>query len=378
MSQQPGGSRPDEDAEGAPYEVAAAGVLTTHCPAEHVLDALERRATASAASLDGAGEVDFNFEESDLDVSVVVPVFNEAENITALHAALTEALADLDRSYEIIFVDDGSTDASRDILRALTAFDPQLRALLFRRNFGQTPALSAGFEFARGATIVTMDGDLQNDPADIPRLLEKIDRGYDVVCGWRRFRKDAFATRLLPSRVANMLIRWTTGVPIHDTGCSLKAYRAWVVRSLELYSDMHRFIAALGAGVGARIAELPVRHHPRRFGKSKYGLGRIFKVAADLIVIKMLIQFAAHPIRWFGLLSLPLIVLGSVFLVLSVFDTREWKMAEPFDVVAACAGVVAVTIGFNVFLLGFLAELQLEVSRLFVRRIEVAAREAAS
>jgi glycosyltransferase involved in cell wall biosynthesis len=313
-----------------------------------------------------------------IDLSVVVPVYNEAENIPALHSALTEALADLELEYEIVIVDDGSDDGSREILRALSRWDPHLRTVLFRRNAGQTPALAAGFDVARGRTIVTMDGDLQNDPADIPRLLQWIDRGYDVVCGWRRFRKDALATRLLPSRAANLLIRWSTGVPIHDTGCSLKAYRSWVVRSLELYSDMHRFIAALGAGVGARIMEIPVRHHPRRFGRSKYGLGRIFKVAADLIVIKMLIQFAAHPIRWFGLLSLPLLVLGLGFLVVAVVDTGSIDREVPFNVVAATAGIVALTIGFNVFLLGFLAELQLEVSRLFTRRISVVSTEAAS
>lgn len=319
-----------------------------------------------------------------IDLSVVVPVYNEADNIPALHAALTEALADLELEYEILLIDDGSDDGSAEILRALTRWDPHLRAILFTRNFGQTPALAAGFDHARGRIIVTMDGDLQNDPADIPRLLQWLDDGYDVVCGWRRFRKDALATRLLPSRAANLLIRWSTGVPIHDTGCSLKAYRAWVVRSLELYSDMHRFIAALGAGVGARIVELPVRHHPRRFGRSKYGLGRIFKVAADLIVIKMLIQFAAHPIRWFGLLSLPLLLLGLAFIVVGIVDTTpmfdENAVARdvPFNVVAASAGVVAMTIGFNVFLLGFLAELQLEVSRLFSRRISVVSSEAAA
>ena len=313
------------------------------------------------------------------ELSIVVPIYNERENVAPLHEALTYALRALARPYEIVLVDDGSRDGTRDVLRSLAASDPHLRLVMFRRNYGQTPAMAAGFRACRGNIIVSMDGDLQNDPADIGRLVERLEQGYDVVCGWRRHRQDRVATRLLPSRIANVLIARVTGARIHDTGCSLKAYRSWVVRSLHLYSDMHRFLAALGVGLGARITEVPVRHHPRRAGKSKYGLGRIFRVLADLVGIKMLIQFSAHPIRWFLLLSLPLFVLSPIMFVLGfVKRTREgeWILFGDTDMAAVAAGSVALLVAANVFLLGFLAELQIKVSRFFRQRISVTAREA--
>jgi glycosyltransferase involved in cell wall biosynthesis len=313
------------------------------------------------------------------DVSVVVPIYNERDNLLPLHASLTWSLRGLGRSYELVLVDDGSRDGSRDLLRTLAASDPHLRLVLFRRNYGQTAAMAAGFQRCRGRIIVTMDGDLQNDPADIGRLLEKLDQGYDVVCGWRRNRQDRVATRLLPSRLANFLIARVTGARIHDTGCSLKAYRGWVVRSLHLYSDMHRFMAALGVGMGARVTELPVRHHARRAGTSKYGLGRIFRVLADLLGIKMLINFAAHPIRWFWILSLPLFCTAPALFVLGVVKiTRdgEWLWFVDYDMAALAAGAVAFLVAANLFLLGFLAELQIKVSRFFRQRISVTAREA--
>ncbi len=308
-------------------------------------------------------------------ISVVVPVFNEAGNVRALHEALTHALADLGLTYEILIVDDGSTDGTRAILRELAAADLHLRPVLFRRNHGQTAAMAAGFERARGEYVISMDGDLQNDPADIPRLLERLQAGSDIVCGWRRHRKDRFATRLLPSRIANRLIQWVTKVPIHDTGCSLKAYRGWVVRSMHLYSDMHRFIAALAVGLGARVAELPVRHHARRFGQSKYGLSRIFRVLVDLIVIKMLTEFAAHPIRWFTMLSMPLALFGASVFVFGVAE-RVLGDLEQMSLLWLTAGTATLMVGLNVFLLGFLAELQLRASRFFERRVARTAREA--
>jgi glycosyltransferase involved in cell wall biosynthesis len=313
------------------------------------------------------------------ELSVVVPIYNERDNVAPLHEALSYALAALGMRYEIVLVDDGSRDGTRDVLRSLGAVDPHLRVVLFRRNYGQTAAMAAGFRIARGRTIVSMDGDLQNDPADIGRLVQKLDEGFDVVCGWRRHRQDRVATRLLPSKIANLLIARVTGARIHDTGCSLKAYRSWVVRSLHLYSDMHRFLAALGVGLGARITEVPVRHHPRRAGKSKYGLGRIFRVLADLVGIKMLIQFAAHPIRWFLLLSLPLFVLAPMMFVLGfvkVTRDKEWLLFGDYDMAAVAAGSVALLFGVNVFLLGFLAELQIKVSKFFRQRISVTAQEA--
>jgi glycosyltransferase involved in cell wall biosynthesis len=312
------------------------------------------------------------------EISVVIPVYNEVDNVCALHEALDYAMRSMRRPYELLFVDDGSTDGTRDRLRELAGRDPRLRVILFRRNCGQTQAMAAGFDHARGPIVVTMDGDLQNDPADIPRVVEELERGFDIVCGWRRHRQDAVVTRLIPSMIANALIRWTTGVPIHDTGCSLKAYRAWVVRSLTLYSDMHRFIAALGAGVGARVSEVVVRHHPRRFGRSKYGLGRIFRVVIDLVVIKMLIQFAAHPIRWFGILALPLF-LGFVVLLVMGFVTPvdgELRFAWDYDIVLVSGAAVALLFAADVFLLGFLAELQLKASRFFRRRTTVVSVEA--
>jgi len=312
-------------------------------------------------------------------LSVVVPIYNERDNVAPLHEALSYALQQFGRPYEIVLVDDGSKDGTRDVLRQLAADDPNLRLVLFRRNYGQTAAMAAGFRAARGRTVVSMDGDLQNDPADIGRLVEKLEEGYDVVCGWRRWRQDRVATRLLPSRVANFLISRVTGARIHDTGCSLKAYRSWVVRSLHLYSDMHRFLAALGVGLGARIAELPVRHHARRAGKSKYGLGRVFRVLADLVGIKMLIQFAAHPIRWFTLLSLPLLAMAIGMFALGfvkVRGTGEWEWFAGYDMGAVAAGAVAWLVAMNVFLLGFLAELQVKVSKFFRRRIAITAREA--
>jgi glycosyltransferase involved in cell wall biosynthesis len=313
------------------------------------------------------------------EVSVVVPIFNERDNLRLLHESLTFALSGLGRPYEIVLVDDGSADGSREMMRTIAAMDPHLRLVLFRRNYGQTAAMAAGFEIARGQIVVTMDGDLQNDPADIARLFALLDRGFDVACGWRRSRQDRMTTRLLPSRMANMLISLIMGTRIHDTGCSLKAYRAWVIRSLNLYSDMHRFMAALTAGIGARVTELPVRHHPRRHGRSKYGLGRVFRVMADLIVIKMLIQFAAHPLRWFIILALPCFLVSPVLLMLAMVKfPREGGMeiAREFDMPLAAGGAVTLLVALNVFLLGFLAELQVKVSRFFRQRVSVTAREA--
>ncbi len=309
---------------------------------------------------------------------MVVPLYNEVQSLAALHEALTWSLRALGRRYEVLLVDDGSTDGSREVMRRMAARDPRLRVLHLRRNCGQTAAMSAGFDHARGAIVVTMDGDLQNDPADIPRLIAELERGHDIVCGWRRARQDAFLTRLLPSRIANLLISWTTGVSIHDTGCSLKASRQWVVRNLDLYSDMHRFIAALAAGVGARVTEIPVRHHRRPFGRSKYGLGRTFRVLGDLLVIKMLIQFAAHPIRWFTLLALPLFTVAPFMFALGVFKLDGWAIVGTgFDTNWMTAAAVLAVVALNVVLLGVLAELQVKASGFFRRRVAITAKEAA-
>ncbi len=244
------------------------------------------------------------------DLSIVVPVFNEEENVGPLCDAISDALGEGEATYEVLLVDDGSTDRTREFLRDRARQDPHLRIIELKRNSGQTLAMAAGFAKSRGRVIISMDGDLQNDPRDIPLLLQRIDEGYDVVCGWRKNRQDAFVSRTLPSRVANKMIASLTGIPIHDNGCSLKAYRAEVIRSIHLYSEMHRFLPAMSSMTGARIAEVVVRHHPRLRGESKYGISRTFKVLGDMITIKMITQFANRPGSWFGLLSLPWLVLG--------------------------------------------------------------------
>jgi glycosyltransferase involved in cell wall biosynthesis len=233
------------------------------------------------------------------EISVVIPVFNEEENIQSLHEKLRASLDGLNLEYEILYVDDGSRDASFEILHAIAAHDTRVKLIRFRRNFGQTAAMAAGMDFSRGRVIIPLDADGQNDPADIPRLLAKINEGFDVVSGWRQKRKDN-TIRKIPSQIANRMISKVTGVALHDYGCSLKAYRAEVMKDVSLYGEMHRFIPAYAAMVGARVTEIPVRHHPRIAGKSKYGMNRIFKVMLDLLVVKFLGGYGSKPIYFFG------------------------------------------------------------------------------
>jgi glycosyltransferase involved in cell wall biosynthesis len=245
-------------------------------------------------------------------LSVVVPVFNEEENARTLVRGIVDALRPVELPFEIVVVDDGSGDETVRRIQELLPSTPELVLVCLRRNFGQTLALQAGFDRARGDVIVTMDGDLQNDPRDIPRLLEEISRGADVVSGWRKERKDKLLLRKIPSWLANHLIRWVTRVPIHDQGCSLKAYRAKVVRGLDLYGDMHRFIAVLSLALGAGIREIEVTHHPRVAGSSKYGISRVLKVLADLFSIQMLTRFRENPLRWFATLGLAFLAVAVV------------------------------------------------------------------
>ncbi len=234
------------------------------------------------------------------DLSIVVPLYNEEDNVTPLFEAILDVVRALDRRAELILVDDGSRDATFERACALPRLpELPLRIVRFRRNYGQTAAMVAGIDHARGRVIVTMDGDLQNDPRDIPRFLEKIGEGYDLVVGWRKDRKDHWS-RVWPSKIANWLIGRVTGVPIRDNGCSLKAYRADLIREIPLYSEMHRFIPAMASLAAARIAEIEVRHHPRRFGRSKYGFSRIYRVFVDLLTIRTLLSFARHPWAWLG------------------------------------------------------------------------------
>jgi glycosyltransferase involved in cell wall biosynthesis len=244
------------------------------------------------------------------EVSVVVPLYNERDNVALLCDAIGAALDGWDHDWEVILVDDGSDDGTGEALQAQVANDRRFRAVALRRNSGQTQAMATGFWHSRGSVIVSMDGDLQNDPRDIPRLVARIEEGFDVVCGWRRDRRDPWLTRKLPSRIANRIIARITGIPIHDNGCSLKAYRAEVIRSLNLYSEMHRFLPALSAMTGARIAEVVVRHQRRIHGASKYGILRTFRVMADMVTIKAVTQFSSRPGLYFGILSLPWLALA--------------------------------------------------------------------
>ncbi len=235
-----------------------------------------------------------------MDLTIVIPVYNEAESMRPLHAQLKQALDATGRSYEIITVDDGSRDDSFAILKELHQQDPQVKVVRFRRNFGQTAAFAAGFDYARGDVVITMDADLQNDPADIPLLLAEMEKGYDVVSGWRQNRKEPFFSRRLPSMVANRLISHVTGVHLHDYGCSLKAYRLEVVKGVQLYGELHRFIPALASWMGVSVAEIPVQDHPRRFGRSKYGISRTIRVLLDLITVRFLLSYSTRPIQIFG------------------------------------------------------------------------------
>lgn len=247
-------------------------------------------------------------------LSVVIPIHNEGPNLETLHREFTETLVRWGQSYELILVDDGSTDDSMARLERLQALDPHVRVIEFRRNFGQTAAFAAGFAQARGRLIATADGDLQNDPADIPSMIERLESGYDIVCGWRRNRKDAFFSRRLPSWLANRLISAATGVRLNDYGCSLKILRAEVVKPLKLYGELHRFIPALASEAGVRIAEQPVNHRARVHGESKYGISRTIRVVLDLMTVKFLLSYSTRPLQIFGLAGLVLGGLGAVIL----------------------------------------------------------------
>lgn len=257
-------------------------------------------------------------DEESVEVSVVVPLYNEEDSVALLHERICDAGSRLGMTYEVIFVDDGSRDRTLEIVARLAAMDSRLRVIQFRGNYGQTAAMAAGIDHARGRYIVTMDGDLQNDPDDIPGMLAELTDEYDLIVGWRRSRQDKLITRKVPSWIANWLIGKVTGVPIKDNGCSLKVFRASVIKQVPLYAEMHRFIPAMASMAGARIRELPVRHHPRRFGQSKYGLSRVYKVLLDLLAIKTITSFAQRPLVWFALLAVPFILTSVAILMAAV------------------------------------------------------------
>lgn len=268
-------------------------------------------------------------------LSVIVPVFNEQDSIGPLYAAIVHAVEPLSIPFEIILVDDGSTDSTVARAVKVARTDPRVRIVKFRRNYGQTAAMAAGVEHAAGAVLITMDGDLQNDPADIEHFLAKIDQGFDIVVGWRHQRQDKLLSRRIPSRIANWVIGKVTGVPIRDNGCSLKAYRASVIKAIPLYSEMHRFIPAMASIAGPRIAEIKVRHHARRFGKSKYGLSRIYKVLLDMLVVKTVISFTSRPLLWFSMLSLPAFSLAILAFGYTAFAVLVQRAPFPLPV-AGC------------------------------------------
>jgi glycosyltransferase involved in cell wall biosynthesis len=290
-------------------------------------------------------------------VSVVIPVYNEHESLLLLHEGLHAALDRGDRAWEVVFVDDGSQDSSLEVLETLAWEDPEhTRVVAFRRNFGQTAAITAGIDYAEGEVIVLMDADMQNDPADIPMLLDKIDEGYDLVSGWRMKRKDTFITRTLPSRIANKIISWATGVHLHDYGCTLKAYRREVITGFRLYGEMHRFIPAYAGQVGARITEVPVRHHERKFGATNYGLDRTIKVVLDLFTVKFLLSFGNKPIYLFGGTGMAMMGVGGIgyiYLAIRKFILGGGVVETPYFLIST----MMLILGFQSVLMGLVAEL---------------------
>ena len=293
-----------------------------------------------------------------IELSVVIPVQNEASSLEELHREVTATLEPWGRPYEVIVVDDGSTDDSFATLARIQAADPRWRVIRFRRNFGQTAAFSAGFAHARGRLIATSDGDLQNNPRDIPGMVQQLDReDLDIVCGWRRNRKDAFLSRLLPSMLANRLISWATGVRLHDYGCSLKIFRAEVVKPLKLYGEMHRFIPAIASEQGVKIAEVVVDHRARRHGKSKYGISRTIRVLLDLLTVKFLLSYSTRPVQIFGLVGLAMGFPGLLILAYLSF-VKLFAGQSIANRPLLLFGVLLVFTGVQLLTLGLLAELQ--------------------
>ncbi len=289
-------------------------------------------------------------------LSVVVPIYNEQESIPALYEQLTTALATLDHEYEIIAIDDGSRDRSFALLSECAAGDPRLRVVRFRRNFGQTAAFAAGFDRARGTYIVTIDADLQNDPNDIPRMLDRAAEGFDVVSGWRANRQDPYISRRLPSQIANRLISWATGVHLHDYGCSLKVYRADVVKNINLYGELHRFIPAIASWQGVAVTELPVNHYARRYGSSKYGIGRTTRVLLDLITVRFLLSYSTRPMQVFGAFGL-LAMLGGTLISFYLVALKIFYNLSIGDRPLLLLGVLLIIVGVQFIGFGLMGEL---------------------
>jgi glycosyltransferase involved in cell wall biosynthesis len=313
-----------------------------------------------------------------MNLTIVVPLYNEEENVERLYSSIVDAVSPEGFAFEIVFVNDGSRDRTAEIAAGIAVNDSRLRVVEFRKNYGQTAAMAAGIDVAHGDIIVTMDGDLQNDPRDIPNFVSKLNDGYDIVVGWRFNRKDKLISRKIPSKIANWLIGKVTGVPIKDNGCSLKAFRADVIKQVPLYNEMHRFIPAMTSITGARIAEIKVRHHARQFGESKYGLSRVYKVLLDMLTVKTIVGFAQRPLVWFGFLSVPFIVVGSVSLVASLMplitsdDTMSVSLAGT-GVLLGAQGILLVlggAVGELIYSTGKFARLRKNVP-VIVQRLDM-------
>lgn len=290
------------------------------------------------------------------ELSIFLPVLNEEDNLGPMHEKIKAALKALGKKAEVIYVDDGSTDKSLSILREIAAEDPRVRVISFRRNYGQTAAMSAGIDAAKGEILIPMDADLQNDPADIERLLQKLDEGYDVVSGWRKNRQDKLISRKIPSQIANRVISWIGGVPLHDYGCSLKAYRREVLKDVKLYGEMHRFIPIYASWAGARVAEIPVEHHARTMGKSKYGISRTIKVIFDLMTIKFMASYQTKPIYvfgTFGVIAFLVSILAGLYALWLKFRHEADFVQTPLPILS----IVLFAIAVQFFLMGLLAEM---------------------
>jgi glycosyltransferase involved in cell wall biosynthesis len=307
-------------------------------------------------------------------LSIIVPLYNEEESVEKLLASILEMTGQHKFSYEILLVDDGSQDKTWEIIEKLKESTPHLRGIKFKRNYGQTSAMVAGFNHAKGQIIATMDGDLQNDPSDIPLLLAKLEEGYDIVSGWRKDRKDHFS-RVLPSKIANAIISWTTGVRLHDYGCSLKVYRSEYVKSLKVYGEMHRFLPAFASMTGARVTEVPVKHHPRKFGVSKYGFERVLKVFSDIFATNLIIRFSSIPLKGFAVCSFPFILLTVLFASLAILAwCYQWTSGKAlfFLMATALSGMSVV----HLIALGVLGELVVGTSDLSHTRLAEMAKKS--
>ncbi|MFT5051258.1 MAG: glycosyltransferase involved in cell wall biosynthesis [Chlamydiales bacterium] len=303
-----------------------------------------------------------------IQISVVVPVFNEEESLGPLQGEIAEHVGGMGVPWEVLYVDDRSSDSSLDVLLKLREDCPSVRIVRFRRNYGQTAAMAAGFEHARGRVVVTLDADLQNDPADIPRLVAELDKGFDIVTGWRKDRQDGLWLRRVPSRMANRAIGWFTGTRVHDTGCTLKAFRREVVQNLPIYADQHRFLPVLAASTGARLSEVVVNHRARIYGESKYGLGRALRVLVDLLGLKMISSFSRRPLQYFALLSAPFALISLVFLASGVRDQTLETHRTFWGHAILVTSVPLLMACVYFLLLGLLAELVVKASGMHSRR----------